>query len=289
MNFLVIGNITKDLLKTKDRESYFFGGASYAAITALRLGYGSTILTRGNYLLNDWIEFLEKQGIRVFLQTDSNITSFINDYLNDEREQILLEHTDKIIYDFSKKFDIIHINPMYQEIDIDIIKEARKNCKMLSLDVQGLVRNVTGRKVVGRFWHEREEYLRNIDFLKVGKNETRFVSNIRNYKEICEELRSFGVKIVALTLGNIGSIIHGNDFYRIPAFMTKTIDNTGAGDVYGASFAIRYFETKDVMDSALFATASASFVVEDFGPNCIASIEKTKARYEVFKNKVFGR
>ncbi len=114
------------------------------------------------------------------------------------------------------------------------------------------------------------------------------VSHKKDYKSICEDLRSFGPKIVALTLGVNGSIIHNNGFYRIPAFKTKTIDKTGAGDVYGTSFVIRYFETKDAIDSALFAAASASFVVENFGPKCIASREKIKERYEILKDIVFG-
>ncbi len=287
MNFLVIGNITKDLLKTKDKEVSSFGGTSYSAIAALKLGYDSKILTRGNNTLDKWIKYLEKLGIEILLQADRKATSFINDYSNDRRIQMLLEHTGKIIYESNKKFDIIHLNPIYQEIGVETINNAKRNCEILSLDVQGLIRDKKGKKVVGRFLQEREEFLRNIDILKIGKNETRFLSHNKDYRNICKELKSFGVKIITLTLGNNGSIIHENEFYRIPTFKTKTIDRTGAGDVYGTSFVIKYFETKDVIDSALFAAASASFVVEDFGPNSIASREEIEERFGILKNMIF--
>jgi len=219
MNFLVIGNITKDLLKTKDKEVCSFGGTSYAAIAALKLGYNSKILTRGNNTLNEWIKYLEKLGISIFLQADRKATSFINDYSNDRRIQMLLEHTGKISYDATKKFDIIHLNPMYQEIDVETINDAKRNCAILSLDIQGLIRDKKGTKVVGRFLREREECLRNIDILKIGKNETRFLSHKKDYRSICRELKSFGVKIITLTLGNNGSISYENELENSLKYM----------------------------------------------------------------------
>lgn len=285
MSFLVVGNITKDRLKTKSGERSLFGGTSFAGINASKLGYRSNILTKGNHILKDWIDFLEEQGVHVYLQEDKHVASFINDYSNIERKQSLLESTDRIVYNIQEEFDIIHLNPIYQEISPDLIENVRKRCDFLSLDVQGLVRNVKGRTVREKFWAERSECLKHLDLLKVGKNEVNFVSHKKEYKKICKDLNSLGVKIIALTFGEGGSIIYDNGFYRIPAFKTNTVDETGAGDVYGSSFAIRYFETKDVIDSALFASASASFVVENFGIEGIRDRRKVEKRCVILKEK----
>lgn len=287
MSFLVIGNITKDKLIINDRAIYCFGGASYAAITASKLGYNPSILTRGNYTIDNWRNFLEKDGIKVIIQKDRNVTSFINDYSDCQRKQRLLECTRKIIFDIPFNFDIIHLNPMYQEIDANLVNKARKKCKFLSLDVQGLVRNSKGEEVVSKFWDERDEYLGTIDFLKIGKEEINLVSKKRNFKRICEDLKSSGAKIVALTLGKRGSIIYGEEMHKIPAYVTEVVDETGAGDVYGASYAIRYYETKDEVISGLFASASASFVVEDIGIKNIVNKKEVEKRCGILMNIMY--
>jgi len=284
MSFLVIGNITKDLIKTKSIERNLFGGASFAGLIALKLGYKSSILTKGNYKLKEWISYLEKKGIQVLLQEDEHTASFVNDYSFIDRKQSLLEFTNKIVFNIQEEFDVIHLNPVYQEIDLDLVKNARKNCKYLSLDVQGLVRQQEGKKIQGSFWIERKNWLKYLDFLKVGKNEVSLISQLKTYKKICEELKSFGVKTIALTFGREGSIIYDNELHKIPAFKTNTIDETGAGDVFGSSFAIRHYEKGNIIDAALFATASASFVVENFGTIGIADKERTERRYNKLKS-----
>lgn len=284
MSFLVIGNITKDLIKTKSIERNLFGGASFAGLTALKLGYKSSILTKGNYKLKEWIGFLEEKGIRVLLQEDEHIASFVNDYSSVERKQSLLEFTNKIVFNIQEEFDVIHLNPVYQEIDLDLVKNVRKRCRYLSLDVQGLVREQEGKKIQESFWIKREDWLKHLDFLKVGKNEVGLISHLKTYKKICEELKSFGVKTIALTFGREGSIIYDNQTYKILAFKTNTIDETGAGDVFGSSFAIKHYETGNIMEAALFAAASASFVVEDFGTIGIADKEGIERRYNKLKS-----
>lgn len=77
-----------------------------------------------------------------------------------------------------------------------------------------------------------------------------------------------------MTFGREGSIIYDNKLHKIPAFKTSTIDETGAGDVFGSSFVIRHYEMGNIIDAASFAAASDSFVVENFGIMVIADKER---------------
>lgn len=283
MNFLVVGNITKDLIRTRDKEEYSFGGTSYSGITAAQLGYQSRILSRGNNELSEWIKHLHDMGIVVSLQPDRNVTLFVNDYTAGERRQSILGYTQKIDFTVEDKTDVIHIDPKFQEVGPELVRKAREKCDVLSLDVQGLVRDTKDSHVIGKFWSDREQVLPLVDVLKVGKPETSLVSRLRDYKKICEELHAMGARIIALTFGNNGSLVYDGEFYELPIFKTKTVDKTGAGDTYGTSLALRYYETGNVLDSALFATAAASFVVEDFGPRKIARRQDVNARYEILK------
>ncbi len=74
------------------------------------------------------------------------------------------------------------------------------------------------------------------------------------------------------------------EMYRIPAYRTRLVDRTGSGDVFASAFAIRYFETKNALESGLFASAAASFVVEDFGTKNIVNREKVEERFKILKN-----
>jgi sugar/nucleoside kinase (ribokinase family) len=279
MKFLVVGNLTKDIIRTNQGERIVFGGAaSYCSIVAAKLGCDTHVLSRGNDELSSWIETLKNSGINVNLQRSERTTCFINDYSEGKRKQYVLSDAGEIDFKTLGRMDVIHLGPVFNEITLDCLRKARKKCKILSLDAQGFVRDLNGKEVIKSFWEERENFLRYVDLLKVGQEEMNYVSRERDYEKVCEELRSFGVEVVELTFGEEGSIVAEDEIHRIPAYRTTLIDKTGSGDVYSTAFAIRYFETKNALESGLFASAAASFVVEDFGTKNIAERENVTRR-----------
>lgn len=279
--FLAIGNIDRAINKTEAGEEVTFGGGTYCGIAASELGWESTVLTRGNDELRDWIVELEDRDIRVILQDDESVTSFYNDYTSGERVQKLLGKTRKIVFNLDETFEIIHVNSLFKEVDLELVKQVRKKCDLLSLDVQGLVREEENGIVGGKFLENRNEWLKDVDILKVGEAEIKYVSKEKEPEKICKELKSFGPKIVVLTFGNKGSSVLGEKFLNIPALAVKEVDPTGAGDVYETAFAIKYFETKDERQAGFFGAATASFVVEDFGAKNIQSREKVEERFKL--------
>jgi len=286
MKFLVIGNLTKDIIRTKKEKKVTFGGSSsYCSITAAKLGCETYVLSRGNNELDEWIKKLKIHGIRVELQKSQNITAFVNDYTHEKRVQNLLSDAGKIKFKPKEKMDVIHVGPVFNEVTIECVKEARKNCKLLSLDAQGFLREVKNKEVVNKFWDERDDFLKYIDLLKLGEHEISSLSRNKNYESVCNELLDLGVKVVELTLGKKGSIIAGKKIYRIPAYTTITIDPTGCGDVFASAFAIRYFETEDEKESGFFASSAASFVVEDFGTINIVGRDRVERRVEKLRGK----
>ena len=287
MKFLVIGNITKDIIRTKNEKRYDFGGnASYGSITATKLECETHVLSRGNEELAELINTLKSHGIDVELQRSEDITCFVNDYTESERKQSVMSDAGKIDYKSFGNVDIISLGPVFNEITLECLEKARNDCKILSLDAQGFVRSLKGKEVMKRFWDEREEFLKYVDLLKVGRDEISSVSKEKDHEKVCEELRSLGVKIVELTLGENGSIIAGEEIHRIPAYKTTLIDKTGSGDVFATAFAIKYFESKNELESGFFASAAASFVVEDYGMKNIQSREKIEERFHLLKKTI---
>jgi hypothetical protein len=285
MKFLVIGNITKDTIRTKDKEMVTFGGTtSYSSITAKKLGCDTYVLSRGNHELDEWIRNLESQWIKVELEESENISHFVNDYRGLERKQFWMSDAGKIDFKDLGEMDIIHIGPIFNEITLECVKKARKKTKLLSLDVQGFVRSSDKEKVIMKFWDERSDFLKYVDLVKVNRLESNFVSKKTSYEDACKDLLGLGPKVIELTLRDHGSIIMGKETYKIPHYQTNVIDRTGAGDVFSSAFSIHYFETKDILESGLFASAAASFVVEDFGTKNIKDKNTVLERFRELKD-----
>ena len=276
---LALGNIDKTTNITKAGRETLFGGTTYTAITARKLGLDSSLLTRGNDELKGWLAFLGNMGIRTILEPDKSTLTVTNDYsLGGEWVQRLLAKTGRIRFDIEDSFDIIHVNPLYKEVDTKIIQRARKKSKLLSLEVAGLVRQVRNGIITGNFLKNREEYFEGVDIVHFNERERRFVSREIEPREICEDIQSSGPRIVLYTVGADGSFVFGREFNKFPAFKVVEVDPTGAGDVFTTSFGINYFETADEWKSALFATAAASFKIENFGSRNIQSREIVEER-----------
>jgi len=277
--FLGLGNIDKATSITKSGRETVFGGTTYSAVTAKKLGLDTTVLTRGNEELKDWLAVLERMGIRTILEADKSTLTVTNDYsLGGDWVQKLLSKTGKIRFDIEDNFDIIHVNPLYKEIDTKITRRARKQSKLLSLEVAGLVRDVRNVTVTGNFIKNREEWFEGIDIVHFNERERKFISRETDPRKICEDVQSSGPKIVLYTVGENGSFILGREFIKIPAFKVTEVDPTGAGDVFTTSFDIRYFETENEKESGFFATAAASFKIEDFGSKNIQTRQRVEDR-----------
>ena len=146
-----------------------------------------------------------------------------------ERKQFVYRDAGKIKFKDFGKVDVTHLGPVFNEITLECVKQARKNSKIVSLDVQGFIRSLKDKEVIKNFWSEREDFLKYVDLVKISGYEINLVSNKKNHEDVVDELRSFGVKVVELTLGQKGSIIASEEIHRIPAYETTLVDKTGSG------------------------------------------------------------
>jgi sugar/nucleoside kinase (ribokinase family) len=121
--------------------------------------------------------------------------------------------------------------------------------------------------------------------LKMNANELYYLTGKTTLNSAMELLK-LGPKIVVLTMGEGGSyVFYEKKYMKVPVYKTKMVDKSGVGDVYLAAFAIKYLETRDIVDAAYFAAAAASLSIEKVGvflPNRSKIDKRYKTLREIF-------
>jgi hypothetical protein len=261
--FLSLGFITHDLCENKK----IIGGASaYSAILARNFGVASAIATS---IGEDFEECDSLKGIRLAYQIWERTTTFINKPFKEKREatrgkriQYVTSVADRIkegtIPEEWFNAEIVYTCPVLNELEEELIK--RFEGAMIGVAPQGWMRSVgEGGRIEKKKWEKANEVLSKVDFVIVSEEDV-FEEDVPKYAEFSN--------IFVLTKGRKGAELYWNSGKRhehIPAFEREEVDATGAGDVFGAAFLLRYYETKDAVESAIFASCAASFVVEKVG------------------------
>jgi sugar/nucleoside kinase (ribokinase family) len=260
VDFLVIGNITKDL----QPDGFTLGGtATYSSLTAQRLGRHAAILTRAEPFVSQNGLY---SGIDVTVLPSTCTTTFRNLYQDGHRIQYVSDVAAPItvadIPSFWSQPKTVLLGPIAQEVD-HTLATAFPN-SLVGVVPQGWMRrwDDTGR-VYTKCWDDPEPILRAARVLVLSEEDLGGdCSPLADYVNYTE--------IVVLTAAWHGCTVnwHGQP-HAIPPRPAHEVDPTGAGDVFAAAFLIRLQETGDPLVSARFANVAASFSVEGRGVTSI--------------------
>jgi sugar/nucleoside kinase (ribokinase family) len=177
------------------------------------------------------------------------------------------------------------IGPILGEVSFDTIREIRRNFDGLFFcDPQGLLRGVDSS---GRITHEKKEGIEDLlalfDIVKPNELEAKVLTGIDCRKDpyaAARIIKSWGPKIVIVTLAELGSVIFDGDrFIDIPPFEVDLVDATGAGDTYMAGFTFEYLKTDgDLRSAGCFASCVSSIMIEHVGPEFPLTESAVRAR-----------
>ncbi len=116
-----------------------------------------------------------------------------------------------------------------------------------------------------------QKFLKEIDIITPNKVEAEMLTGIKVTDEeslrlISRKFFEFGINHVLITLGSKGVFIGSqHSMELIPAFKVRTIDSTGAGDVFSGSLAAFLSEEMSIDNAVKMANASASISVTRMG------------------------
>lgn len=113
------------------------------------------------------------------------------------------------------------------------------------------------------------------DVMKVSDEESLLLTGAKSYEEAADALLAFGLKLVAVTLGEDGVLVATrNRKERVAGFKTDAVDTTGAGDSFWGGFLSKFLSldkqvedlgAEEIRACAVQGNAVASLCVQKRG------------------------
>ena len=272
-DLLAIGHVAKDLTA----DGHVIGGAvTYAALTAQALGLNVVVVTSCG---SDVDPYAAMPGIPIHIVPSPDTTTFINTYQDGRRRQILKDVGGKIrgadIPSAWRGAPLIMLGPMAQELDESILDSLR--AELVVASIQGWLRKWNELGEVSPTVWNGATLLPHVSAAIFSDDDSPTVAQIDEWAGVCSTL--------VHTHGGDGCRVYSDGAWRhVPAFPTDEVDPTGAGDVFATAYLIRFRESNDPVDAAIFASCAASFCVEAEGVAGIATRGQIDERLRQSRN-----
>jgi sugar/nucleoside kinase (ribokinase family) len=174
----------------------------------------------------------------------------------------------------------------------------------LQLDVVKQVRAAATPKLIAadtmNFWISGEpaalgELLKKIDLLVINEEEARELSGIHNITRAAADIRKRGPSQLIIKRGEYGALVFDDaGVFFTPGYPLEDVyDPTGAGDTFAGGLLGYMARLRDASPASLrratfFASALASFCVEDIGTKRLGTVTHVElaARIEAFARLV---
>jgi sugar/nucleoside kinase (ribokinase family) len=289
--YLVIGQIVCDI--QPDGSGVLGGTALYSALTAARLGWRVGVLTRGRYgerINGVDVPSLEpfSDELTIITQEAETPTFFVNEYHGGRRTQTIRNWAGPIdlhgLPPHWANAKVIHLGPVAREIDPHQAMSLTPD--FLGITPQGWMREWPMERG-GRVHHVPlrlpPELLARTDAIVVSDEE---IALARPVVEWVGDRR-----IGVVTLGENGcNLIYAGHRAELPGYPVKTVDLTGAGDVFAAAFFAKASDrTVSPVTAGRYANLVAALSLRAVGPGAVPSIEEIEERDAAWEPNIVVR
>lgn len=280
-----IGHITRDKIVTPKNTVYMAGGTSYYmsyGISRLPEKVSYQLVTKVGEGQMGEVEKLRQAGVDTLCYPSRHTVYFENRYGIDtnNRTQRVLAKADPFTLEEMRPLEarVFHLGSLLaDDFPPEVVKYlATKG--LVSIDVQGYLREVVGEDVRAIPWKHQEEILAATSILKLNEHEMEVITNSKDPRTVARTLADQGVREVVITLGSYGSLIYADrHFYEIPAFQPReVVDATGCGDTYSTGYLYCRLQGMGHAEAGRFAAAMCTLKLEHNGPfdGTLADIER---------------
>ncbi len=269
-----IGHITRDKIITPQNTVSMAGGTSYYmshGISHLPRKVSYQLVTKVGQGQMGEVEKMRRDGVDTICYPSRHTVYFENKYGEDSnsRTQRVLAKADPFTVEEMRPLEarIFHLGTLLaDDFSPEVVKYlATKG--LVSIDVQGYLREVVGENVRATTWKHQEEILAVTSILKLNEHEMEVVTNSTDPRTVAQKLAAQGVREVVVTLGSYGSLIYAdNQFYEIPAYKPRqVVDATGCGDTYSTGYLYCRLQGMGYAEAGRFAAAMCTLKLEHNG------------------------
>ena len=231
LDVISVGNFSIDSILLPNRSTPFVvlgGSTGYVSLAARRLGSNVSVISKvGRDFPEAYKWWLEQEGVdlsNVIKDEGAETTRFELKYNSDLSNRVLRLRSRApaiMVEDLpvSLRARAIHIAPIVDEITYEVAEEMRSHTDILSLELQGLVRDFGVHGGVSLKSLADQRILDIIDVFKSSIKELKAATGISDVDSAIKTVHDHGVKIVIVTLGADGVAVSVEDtIHRVPAY-----------------------------------------------------------------------
>ncbi|OGI05786.1 MAG: hypothetical protein A2Y40_02875 [Candidatus Margulisbacteria bacterium GWF2_35_9] len=285
MSISIVGSVAFDTLESREgtREKILGGSATYAAIAASNYTAPSMIGVVGKDFPKNYFDILSNRGIDISdLEVKSgNTFHWTGSYLDNinsaqtiNTEIGVLDNYHPLINGKNANAKILFLANNDPDVQMEAITKSKS--PVIAMDTMNLWINIKKESLIYVINHSH--------FLFINDGELKMLSGEYNLiKGASWAFKTFkSLKYLILKKGEFGAAIFGrgaDEYFTIGAYPLASVkDPTGAGDSFAGSF-LGFISDKDfnwqILKEALFiGTITASFTVQEFGPDSLLSANK---------------
>ena len=282
---LILGSIGLDAIETQygKRENLLGGSATYATIAS---GIFSEAVPVG--IVGD--DF-PKDGYDIFSRFSKNINNIKIEKgttfrwggkyheNGDDRDTLftelgVFENFDPVINQKDANASWVFLANIHPTLQMNVLKQCSEDPFVIS-DTMNLWINTTP--------DELRSLINNTNILLINESEIIELTKSNELKKAAHMVMSMGPERIIVKQGSKGArCFSKGDELSVGVYpVSKVVDPTGAGDVFGGGFVSGLAEGLSLYDSMRRGTALASFCIEDFGVTRLLDISQDELDHRI--------
>jgi sugar/nucleoside kinase (ribokinase family) len=273
---LILGSIGLDTIETQygKKEDLLGGSATYATIAAGIYGSAIPVGIVGDDFPKDGYDIFSKYSININnIETKTGTTFRWGGKYHengDDRDTLftelgVFEYFEPIIDEKDSTISWLFLANIHPVLQTMVLKQCT-NSPYVITDTMNLWINTTTK--------ELRSLINETNILLINESELVELIKTDDIITAAHKVLSMGPEKIIVKLGSKGARCFSKDEeISIGVYpVSKVIDPTGAGDVFGGGFVSGMSEGLSVYDSMRRGTALASFCIEDFGVSRLLNI-----------------
>ncbi len=294
MSLVIVGSVAYDSVETQcgKRDNALGGSATFFSLAASHFLSPELVAVVGEDFAAEDRAILEHHGIGLDgLKVEAGETfrwggKYHEDMIGRDTLFTALnvfEHFKPELSASQRETDFLFLGNIQPELQLSVLDQVERP-KFVAADTMNLWLDIARPAL--------EDVVSKVDGLFLNDEEARQLTGERSVVKAAAAIRARGPRMVVVKRGEHGALtFFDDDMFFTPAFpLEAVVDPTGAGDTFAGGF-MGYLAVQPAIDSdtvrraAVVGSILASFCVEGFSVDHVASLERARivSRYEEFK------